>query len=254
MVELTSVAGKPAMQPAIAMKWVRMGEATREPSHPADGILDERTRQRHAGASPAASDDARLVRALRAGDEAAFTSLVTGFYPAMVRVALLYVHNRAVAEEVVQQTWLGVLQGVGRFEGRSSLKTWIFHILMNVAKTYGRREGRSIPFSSLAATELDGDDPAVDPERFQSDESSNARGHWVSNPQNWDELPEERVLSLETRDRIAQTLEALPPAQREVIQLRDVEGFSADEVCDLLGISQARSKVRRALERYLSEV
>lgn len=253
MAERVSVYVNPAQRPATSLRWVRMGDLARERTRPAYD----------SSGTTAPSGDARLVRALRDGDEAAFTSLVTSYYPAMVRVALMYVPNRAVAEEVIQQTWLGVLQGIQRFEGRSSLKTWIFRILMNVARTYGQREGRSIPFSSLAELELGSAEAAVDAERFRPGDDLDAPGGWVSTPRNWDDLPEQRMLSQEIRALIDQAIEALPPAQREVILLRDVEGFGTEEVSDLLGISQgnqrvllhrARSKVRRALEEYLSEV
>lgn len=255
MGERAAVLVNPATRSAVGLRWEGMSDSTREPPRhsalPADAGV------------PAPTSDARLVRSLRDGDEAAFTALVTSYYPAMVRVALMYVPSRAVAEEVIQQTWLGVLQGIQRFEGRSSLKTWIFRILINTARTYGQREGRSVPFSALAAMELDADEPAVDPDHFRPGDDPVAPGGWVSAPQSWDELPEQHLLSQETRDRIYAAMATLPPAQRQVILLRDVEGLTADEVCDLLGTSQgnqrvllhrARAKVRRALERYLSEV
>src|SRR5436309_2613742 len=132
--------------------------------------------------APPPVEERRLVDALRAGDEEAFTRLVQAYGPAMLRVARMYVSSRAVAEEVVQEAWVAVLNGIGRFEGRSSLKTWIFRILTNIAKTRGLREGRSVPFSSLAAD----DEPAVDPDRFRAD------GHWASPPPSWG--PEERLL------------------------------------------------------------
>lgn len=207
-----------------------------------------------------ASNDAALVAALRRGDEQAFTQLVTSLHGPMLRVALMYVANRAVAEDVIQQTWLGVLQGLDRFEGRSALRTWIFRILVNIAKTRGKAESRSIPFSALAETEAAEDEPALPPEQFLLDERDPAKGNWASAPRDWSTLPEERLLSAEARAAIAQAIAALPPAQREVITLRDVDGFSADEVCEALAISQgnqrvllhrARAKVRRALDRYL---
>ena len=188
------------------------------------------------------------VEALRAGDEATFERLVREYSPAMLRVAQLYVGSRAAAEEVVQDTWIGVLNGIGRFEGRSSLKTWIFRILTNIAKTRGQREGRSVPFSALGS----GDDQAVDPDRFAQD------GQWASPPRSF--RPEERLLGRETLDVVERAIAALPPSQALVITMRDVEGFGAEETRNVLGISEtnqrvllhrARAKVRQALEDYL---
>ena len=178
----------------------------------------------------------------------------------MLRVAMMYISTRAVAEEVVQEAWLGVFAGLPRFEGRSSLKTWIFRILTNTAKTRGEREGRSVPFSSLAGDEDDGE-PAVAADRFLGADHRWA-GHWASTPRSPRDQPEERLLAGEVRDRIAAAIAALPPNQRAVITLRDVDGFGADEACDILGISEAnqrvllhraRAKVRAALESYLEE-
>jgi RNA polymerase sigma-70 factor (ECF subfamily) len=189
------------------------------------------------------------VEALRAGDEATFERLVREYSPAMLRVAQLYVGSRAAAEEVVQDTWIGVLNGIGRFEGRSSLKTWIFRILTNIAKTRGQREGRSVPFSALGS----GDDQAVDPDRFAQD------GQWASPPRSFG--PEERLLGRETLDVVERAIAALPPSQALVITMRDVEGFGAEETRNVLGISEtnqrvllhrARAKVRQALEDYLA--
>jgi len=188
------------------------------------------------------------VEALRAGDEATFERLVREYSPAMLRVAQLYVGSRTAAEEVVQDTWIGVLNGIGRFEGRSSLKTWIFRILTNIAKTRGQREGRSVPFSALGS----GDDQAVDPDRFAQD------GQWASPPRSFG--PEERLLGRETLDVVERAIAALPPSQAIVITMRDVEGFGAEETRNVLGISEtnqrvllhrARAKVRQALEDYL---
>ena len=184
--------------------------------------------------------------------------LVVRWSPVMMRVARMYVPTAAVADDVVQETWLAVLQGLDRFEERSSLRTWIFRILTNTAKTRAQRERRSIPFASLG----DGDDgPAVDPDRFLPP-GDPAAGAWASPPRGWDDLPEATLLSAETRSVIDAAIDQLPPTQREVIRLRDVEGFSSGEVRALLELSEtnqrvllhrARSKVRAALERYLSE-
>ena len=205
-----------------------------------------------------AKDDLQLVEALRAGDEEAFAALTREYQAALLRVAQIYVTTRAVAEEVVQETWLGVLQGIDRFEGRSSLKTWIFRILTNIAKTRAQREGRTLPFSALRRPDAV-PEPAVEADRFLPPEHERWPGHWASKPVAW---PEDRLLAAETRDRIEVAIEALPPAQRAVISLRDVEGWSAEETCNALGLSEtnqrvllhrARSKVRAALEEHLEE-
>lgn len=210
----------------------------------------------------ASADDLRLVEALRAGDEAAFTSLVEAYHASMLRLALIFVSDRSVAEEVVQETWLGVLRGLPRFEGRSSLKTWIFRILTNTAKTRGQREGRSLPFSALWDAEADGDEVAVAPERFLSAAHDHLAGEWAEFPNSWDNVPEDRLLAEETMGVVRTAIEALPPAQREVITLRDIENWPSQEICNVLEISEsnqrvllhrARSKVRRALERYFDE-
>ena len=181
---------------------------------------------------------------------------LTGEYgPMMLRVALMYVSTRAVAEEVVQEAWIGVLKGIGRFEGRSSLKTWIFRILTNTAKTRAQREGRSVPFSALASAATDGE--AVDPERFLGDGERFA-GHWGAPPRRWG--PEERLVSAEAQEVIDAAIATLPPAQAAVITMRDVEGLDAEEVCNALDLTEtnqrvllhrARSKVRQALEEYM---
>jgi len=205
-------------------------------------------------------DESVLIAALRSGDEAAFMSLVTMHYAAMLRLAQMYVGSYAVAEEVIQETWLGVLQGLDRFEARSSLKTWIFRILLNRARTRAQRENRTIPFSALVG---EGDDfePAVEPEAFRGPEDK-WPGGWVTHPTDWNTLPEDRLLSRETRQHIDQALSTLPPAQREVITLRDIDGWSSGEVCGYLGISEAnqrvllhraRSRVRHSLADYLNE-
>jgi RNA polymerase sigma-70 factor, ECF subfamily len=206
----------------------------------------------------ASAADLRLVEALRRGDEAAFAALVDRYHGAMVRLARLHVKDVAVAEEVAQEAWLGVLQGLRRFEARSSLKTWIFRILINCAKTRGQRESRSSPFSSLSSSFHYQDDaePAVAPDRFDQD------AMWSSHPHNWNTLPEQTFLSNETQARTRVAIAALPPMQQEVVTLRDIEGWPADEVCSSLGISEAnqrvllhraRSKVRSALEQYFDE-
>ncbi len=206
-------------------------------------------------------EDAELVSALQQGDEKAFLALVERYHATMVRVARGYVASRAVAEEVAQETWLGVLQGIDRFEGRSSLRTWIFRILTNRAKTRGQREARTIPFSSLGPEGEDGG-PSVDPERFRPAEDRVAPGAWADPPREWGHDPVRRLLGRETLGLIGAAIDELPPVQREVIVLRDVEGWEAAEVCDALELSEgnqrvllhrARSRVRSALEEHLGK-
>jgi len=204
------------------------------------------------------SSDAERLDALRAGDEAAFAALVREYHPSLVRVARIYVSTQAAAEEVAQETWLGVLNGLSRFEGRSSLKTWIFRILTNIAQTRAQRDGRTLPFSALQ-------DPArvpeaaVDADRFLDPEHPRWPGHWAVKPEPW---PEDALVAAETRERLAAAIEELPASQRAVISLRDVEGWSSDEVRNALELSEtnqrvllhrARSKVRAALESYLEQ-
>ncbi len=203
-----------------------------------------------------AHEESELLDRLRAGDERAFETLVARYYPTMIAVALHHVRTRAVAEEVVQDTWLGVLKGLDRFEGRSSLKTWILRILVNTAKTRGVRESRCVPYASLAP---EGDDPAVEPGRFRGPDDP-FPGHWRAYPGDWHRLPDEALAQGETLRVVLGTIEALPAAQRTVIALRDIQGCDSEEVCALLDVSEgnqrvllhrARSKVRAALERHL---
>jgi RNA polymerase sigma-70 factor (ECF subfamily) len=199
-----------------------------------------------------------LVERLRAGDEAAFMALVDQLQPSMLRVARMYVATVAVAEEVVQETWVGVLKGIDSFQGRSSLRTWIFRILANIAKTRGQREGRSVPFASLAGDDLDA--PAVDPDRFDTPEAS-SRGRWSTLPDDWTGIPEDRLLGRETLAVIGMAIGGLPPMQAEVIRLRDALGWTSEEVRNALDLTEtnqrvllhrARAKVRVALEQYFS--
>jgi RNA polymerase sigma-70 factor (ECF subfamily) len=211
-----------------------------------DAPLKERT---------AGADEVELLARLRAGDERAFEALVDRHYGTMLAVARTYVSSRAVAEEVVQEAWLGVLKGLDGFEGRSSLATWIMRIVVNIAKTRGVREARSVPFASLAP---EGEDAAVEPERFRGPADA-FPGHWRAYPANWNSVPEE-VLHDRATLRIAMAAIAeLPPAQRAVITMRDVQGCGPDEVCAALEVSEgnqrvllhrARSRVRAALERH----
>ena len=197
-------------------------------------------------------DEHALVVALRNGDESAFRTLIEMYNAMLVRVARMYVSTQAAAEEVAADTWLAVLEGIDRFQERSSLKTWIFRIVTNKAKTRGVRESRSLPFSSL-----EGDGSAVEPERFHGGDHP-WPGHWASAPQ---PFPDERVLAGEARGVIEAAIAALPPTQRAVISLRDIEGWSAEDVCNALTLTEtnqrvllhrARAAVRRALEEYLT--
>ena len=203
-----------------------------------------------------ARGEGALLARLQAGDEAAFRELVTRHHRAMRRVAMSYVQTTAAADEVVQETWLAVIRGLGGFEGRSSLKTWIFRILVNRAQTRGARERRVIPFSALAPDDNDG--PTVDPDRFLPPGHPVA-GYWSLTPNRFFELPEERLLAAELSGLIAETIAQLPERQRRVIELRDVEGWDADEVCDTLALTaanqrvllhRARCAVRAVLEEY----
>lgn len=201
----------------------------------------------------------QLIESLRNGDERAFALLVEQHGTAMLRVARLYVRDRAVAEEVVQEAWVGLLRGIDRFEGRSTLRTWLFRIVANLAKTRAVREARTVPFSALAGEELEDEGPSVPPERFRGADDRWA-GHWATPPEEWGR-PEHELLSAETRAVIAHAIAALPEGQRRVITLRDVEGWSSEEVCNVLELSEtnqrvllhrARTKVRHALDAYVT--
>jgi RNA polymerase sigma-70 factor (ECF subfamily) len=192
-----------------------------------------------------------IVEALRAGNEATFTSLVDRYYASMLSMARSYVRTKEVAEDVVQETWAAVIQGIDGFERRSSLKTWMFGILINIARTRGTKEARSTPFSSLGHD----DEPVVDPNRFAGADQRWA-GFWSQPPSA--NVPEERALSTEAMGTLRQVIAELPDAQRLVLTLRDVHDLTSGEVCDLLGISEgnqrvllhrARSKARAAIER-----
>jgi RNA polymerase sigma-70 factor (ECF subfamily) len=207
------------------------------------------------------ADDHLLVERLRAGDEEAFMDLVVGWSPSMLRVARMYVPSQAVAEDVVQETWLGVLNGIDRFEGRSSLRTWVFSILVNRARTRGERERRTVPFAALGR-DSDSEDgfSAVDADRFVG--SGNEIGSWASPPVRWWEEPERALDSSEAVQRIEGEIEKLPEMQRLVITMRDVDGLSSEEVRSALDISEtnqrvllhrARAKVRAALEDYYAD-
>ena len=197
------------------------------------------------------ADDAELVRRLRAGDEAAFTALVERFHGPLLRLAMTFVPSRAVAEDVVQDAWLGVVRGIERFEGRASLKTWLYRIVVNRARTAGVKARRETP------TDLIGSEPAVPPHRFD------AGGQWCDPPEAWAERAADRVEAQRLAALITAHLDEIPAAQRQVLVLRDFEGLPAADVCTMLGITEAnqrvllhrgRSRVRGMLEREQGKV
>ena len=217
-----------------------------------------RSRETHP-ARTAYQDDSRLVAALRRGDEEAFDWLVRTHDRALLRFARRFVRDRAVAEEVVQETWLAVIRGITSFEARSSVKTWVFHILANRARSRAEREARSRPFSALPPP--DGDEPRSDRdiESTLARDRSSSGGVWAGPPPPWN-APEASFLAAETRGLIERAIAALPPAQREVITSRDVVGMGAEEVCRAMGLTsgnqrvllhRARSHVRSALDAHL---
>jgi len=206
----------------------------------------------------ATRDDQRIIAGLRAGDEATFAEMVDRYHGSLVRVAMRYVPSRAVAEEVVQDTWIGVIDSIHRFEGRSTVKTWLYRILIYRARARGERERRTTPMSSM---QDDDGRPLVDPDRFRPGDALWA-GHWAAPPRRWDGEAEARLLAGEAKAVIDRVIAQLPPMQREVIVLRDISQFDAAEVCDLLEITEAnqrvllhraRSRVRAALEVYLDD-
>jgi RNA polymerase sigma-70 factor, ECF subfamily len=201
------------------------------------------------------AEESELVGRLREGDERAFEEAVDALYPAMFAVARGYVRVRSVAEEVVQDGWVAILDGLERFEGRSSLRTWVLQIVANIARDRGAREGRSLPFSALEVSE---EEPLVEPERFLRRGEPFPEG-WKVFPTDWRTLPESRVLARETRDVVDAAITSLPDSQQLVMMLRDVVGCRAEEVSEALGITaanervllhRARVRVRAELERY----
>jgi len=200
-------------------------------------------------------DEQGLLERLRAGDEQAFAELVERCHATMLAVAQAHVRSPGIAEEVVQEAWLGVIRGLDAFEGRASLKTWILRIVVNTAKTRGVREARSVPFAGLAGA----GEPAVDRDRFRGPDDPYPGG-WKVFPANWHRMPDEVLHQREALDLIVATINRLPPAQRAVIRMRDVEGCGPEEVCAALDVSEgnqrvllhrARSRVRAALEEHL---
>jgi len=214
--------------------------------------------QTEIAAATAHISDQETVAALRRGDEQTFRDLFARTYPMLKRVARGYVASDAVAEEIVQETWMAVIAGIDRFESRSTLGTWIFSILTNQAKTHCARERRALPFSSVVP--MDAEEPVVAPDRFQNDDEA-WPGHWATPPRPW-QRPERRMLALEAREHLRRALAQLPERQRLIVGLRDVDGHSAEEVCGLLGLSQenqrvllhrGRSRLRAELETYLDD-
>ncbi|NGZ96735.1 MAG: RNA polymerase subunit sigma-24 [Nitrospira sp. WS110] len=199
-----------------------------------------------------------LIARLRQGDEGAFDELVNRHHGALIRMAMGYVADREVAEEVVQDTWMAVIQGLGRFEGRSSLRTWIFGIMIHKAKDRGVREKRHTTFSAFESFDDDGEE-IVDPSRFH--QSGEWAGHWALPPQPWDEqTPEKLLAGRQAVNAMERAIDALPPTLKEVLVLRDIEGVDAKEVCDILRITEmnlyvrlhrARERVRAAVEKAL---
>jgi RNA polymerase sigma-70 factor (ECF subfamily) len=203
--------------------------------------------------------DDELVARLKAGDEIAFRTLIDEYGAPLRRLARSYVATDAAADEVVQDTWVGVLRGIDRFEQRSSLKTWIYRILLNIARTRGVRDKRSVPFASLGRD--DDDSPAFTAERFQGS-SGPSPGHWAAFPTRWHDQPEIRAVGHETLAVVRDALEMLAPGQREVVRLRDIEGWTSAEVCNALELTETnqrvllhrgRAKLRAALETYFEE-
>jgi RNA polymerase sigma-70 factor (ECF subfamily) len=187
-------------------------------------------------------EDGVLLARLRGGDESAFAQVVDRYADAMLRTAMFFTGSRPAAEEAVQDTWLAVLGGLDRFEGRSSLKTWVFRILVNRAKTQALRDRRVVPFSALEA-EGGEEGPAVPPERFRPPDADRWPGHWSAPPESWAGQSEERLLAAESMALVRDAIEALPPLQRAVITLRDVQGWTAEDVCGVLQLTRANQRV-----------
>ena len=204
-------------------------------------------------------DDGELVDALRAGDETAFVHVVRLYHAAMIRVASFYVSSTPIAEEVVQETWLAVIEGLGRFERRSSLKTWIFSILVNKARRRGERERRTVPFSSIRGEDSE---PGLEPDKFRP-ASDRWAGHWSDPPKPWSDTVADHIEQATTRALVIDAIRSLPPNQRDVISLRDVEGWSAEDVSTALGITdgnqrvllhRARVRVRAVLDHHFRDL
>ena len=221
--------------------------------------MQQETDLRDPSPVPQSAEDRRLLHALRAGEEAAFVEVVDRYSGAMLRVARLYVRSNAVAEEIVQETWLSVLKGIDGFEGRSSLRSWILVILGNCARKRVAKEARSVPITDLGAL---GEEPSVSSERFFPSTHPRWAGMWSTLVDAWERVPDEELLGGEAREQLRQAVEALPARYAAVFTLRDVEGWSGPEVSTLLGISaenqrvllhRARARIRAALEDYFEQ-
>jgi RNA polymerase sigma-70 factor (ECF subfamily) len=177
----------------------------------------------------AVDPDVDLLARVRSGDETAFVVLVNRYHGSMLRVARSYVPSEAIAEEAVQETWMGVVRGIERFEGRSSFKTWLFRILINRARTAGGREHRDVPLADV--------EPAVDPSRFTSG------GAWAEPLGSWETDVDNRLVAATWTEALRSALDDLPPRQREVVVLRDVEGLTGEDVCTVLGVTEGNQRV-----------
>jgi RNA polymerase sigma-70 factor (ECF subfamily) len=204
------------------------------------------------------TSDSDTVAALRAGDEDAFRTVVTTLNPGLTRLARTYV-TQALAEEVVQETWAAVIRSIDEFEGRSSLKTWIYRIMLNKVRTLAPREAKILPFAAMGHTS-DGQHQSIDPDRLMAE---GRPGHWTAPPADWRQLPAEQLEAAETFKTVTDAIQELPVAQQEVVTLRDIHGWTADEVCNTLGISsvnqrvllhRGRTTLRTVLEEYLTDV
>lgn len=212
-------------------------------------------------ALPLDEGDAATIAALRAGDEAAFASLIDRYGAPLERLAFSYVRDREAARDAVQDAWIGLLNSLDRFEGRSSLKTWLFRIALNCARARARKERRSMPFSLAFASEALAPS-GVGFDRIPPSWVPTIGGAWRSPPAKWISTPEQQAIASETREHVKRAIDSLPARQREVILLRDMEGLTSDEVCNILALSdtnqrvllhRARSKVRQLLEEHLAE-
>jgi len=222
------------------------------------GSFEDRDPARGAPLPEMSPEDRAVVDRLRAGDEPTFLAIVEKNHRAMVRVALGHVSSEAVAEEVVQEAWMGILQGLDKFEGRCPLRAWMFRILVNCAKMRGAREARSVPFSALETDDGEGERRPL--ETFRRPDDPRWPGHWAQGPERW---TDDRLADAQALARIRAEIEKLPPNQRQVITLRDIEGWESAEVCEALAISEAnqrvllhraRTRVRKALAGWASEV
>jgi RNA polymerase sigma-70 factor (ECF subfamily) len=205
------------------------------------------------------SAESDLVAALRAGDEQTFTALVERYSPIMLRVAWAYVSTRSAAEDVVQETWLAALSAIHRFEGHSTLRTWLIGILLNIARMRRAKDQRDVPFSTIFPEEAG---PVVDPDRFLPADDPEWPHHWASSPHRWN-VPDAVLLSSEVRAEIQRALDDLPPRQAAVVSLHDIQGYEVTDICDFMALSagnvrvllhRGRAGVREKLEKYFDDM